>query len=233
MSEETKVYRILVVEDTLEHQESAKKTLAGHEVTIVSTFREAMNQSGEFDVVLTDMTFPIELGGAYNPRLATGGEGIIAHYGFVIALMAALRGAKYIAMITDTSHHAGAMSAALDFIGTHGYYRESFSPNFVINGARVMFVHAPLLEEVVGKQDCWSCYGSGICKFCSGTGVRSGNHLETFDCNVCGDTTHVGKCKICSGAKLINKVEYRKDWRKVLRDLTADEQTQNQGDEEV
>lgn len=232
MSEEKKVYRILVVEDTLEHQESAKKTLAGHEVTVVSTFREAMNQSGEFDVVLTDMTFPIELGGAYNPRLATGGEGIIAHYGFVIALMAALRGAKYIAMITDTSHHAGAMSAALDFIGTHGYYRESFSPNFVINGARVMFVHAPLLEEVVGKQDCWFCKGSGICASCTGTGVRS-HSRGTFNCDSCSNTGNIGKCKECNGTKLADLVEYRKDWGKVLRDLTADEQTQNQGDEEV
>ena len=124
--------RILVVEDKAIHQESARKTLAGHDVTIAKTFDEAIeliDQRGNFpyEVVLTDMMMPMS-----KKKLAPGifNPGELVPYGFVVALKAALRGAKFVAMITDTNHHRGAMSAALDLLGRPEYFMTLSSGSF-------------------------------------------------------------------------------------------------------
>jgi len=150
--------RILVVEDKEIHRKSAEETLAGHSVTIVKSFDEAMvlmNQRENsdvftpsplkpfaFDVVLTDMMMPVSEK-EVNPRFFNPGEQ--ASYGFVIALKAAAQGAKYVAMVTDTNHHEGAMSAAIDHLSS-GYYG-TYQTRFVINGASVVFVHSPFTKE--------------------------------------------------------------------------------------
>ena len=61
---------------------------------------------------------------------------------------------------------------------------------------------------------------------CSGTGM-----LGEYECHNCSRFAKSGTCKACEGSKKQDVVEGRKDWAKVLRDLTADAQTQNQGDE--
>lgn len=180
--------KILVIEDKAQHQESARATLQGHDVTILTSFEEAvealeetvdrkkvqqgmqdagfaqlpedkelrqkywdlkdqlMNQAiapFPYDVVLTDMMMPMS-GLTLAPGYFKPSEQV--PYGYVIALRAALRGAKYVAMVTDTNHHHGAMSAALDQLSS-GYYTEGFKPNFLINGAKCMFVHAPFTDD--------------------------------------------------------------------------------------
>ena len=92
-----------------------------------------------FEVVLTDMMMPMSLQ-TLSPEVFRLNEQV--PYGFIIALQAAYRGAKYVAMVTDTNHHQGAMSAAIDHL-SGAYYQEGFRPNFEINGAKVSFVHAP------------------------------------------------------------------------------------------
>ena len=184
------MYSILVIEDDEAHRKSAWETLSGHKVTIVKSFDEAMDlmeqkideenvqhilaeagfrtmpdpKDGEkwsaywkanreaeaksgipfpFEIVLTDMMMPMSKEKLVPEAFFPNDQ---VPYGFVIALKAALRGAKFIAMITDTNHHHGAMSAAIDHLGD-AYYEDGFKPNFVVNGARVMFVHAPFLED--------------------------------------------------------------------------------------
>jgi CheY-like chemotaxis protein len=165
-----------------------------------------------FEVVLTDMMMPMS-----QKTLATGvfkwDEQV--PYGFIIALRAALVGAKFVAMVTDTNHHQGAMSAAIDHLGT-AYYCSGFRSNFIINGARVSFVHSPFIKETVGKRACFSCEGSGECRPCGGTGTRNAE-----PCSRCEDSS--GKCYNCKGTKEENDVRHeRKDWGLVLRDLIAD-----------
>ena len=254
--------KILVIEDKEMHQESARISLAGHELTIVSSFdaameimepkinearvkellveagfsvdmdfkdrdrgtayHEAYDRAREksiipfpFDVVLTDMMMPMSsktlAREAFNPREQVP-------YGFVIALKAALCGAKFVAMVTDTNHHKGAMSAALDRLGST-YYREGMKPNFVINGAKCMFIHTPFLREVLGKAKCYDCGGTGVCKLCHGTGKRDDEYVKG-ECNVC--TKFPGRCVYCKGTGVVDETRQdRKDWGKVFLDLTS------------
>jgi len=145
-----------------------------------------------FEVVLTDMMMPMchtnlmcEL---FNPKEEVP-------YGFVLALKAAERGAKFVAMVTDTNHHNGAMSAALDNL-SRPYYEDGCKPNFTINNARVAFLHAPMIA-VQGT----------VCPHCAGK------------CNCHGKCQGKnGKCYQCRGTKL----EAGKNWGRVLKDLTQD-----------
>lgn len=255
--------KILVVEDKEMHRRSAEETLAGHEVTIVESFDEAIklmdrridkenvqrlliemgfptrpdskdkdrwdaywraNDEAEaksvvsfpFEVVLTDMMMPMSRE-TLAPGIFSPGEQV--PYGFVIALRAALRGAKFVAMVTDTNHHEGAMSAAMDHLG-HAYYHNGFKPNFVVNGAKVMFVHTPFLHEVLGKKACNMCGGSGSCRLCKGTGQRNDQYAQG-ECNGCLED--VGKCRTCKGGGQVDDVRQdRKDWGQVLKDLISD-----------
>lgn len=151
--------KILVVEDSPIHQASAIQTLEGHEVTIAKSFGEAMqimmwgdSKDFPFEVVLTDMMMPMSKE-TLVPEAFKPDEQV--PYGFIVALKASLCGAKFVAMITDSNHHKGAMSAALDYLGPSYYewihgaeFGGSYRPHvFEINGARVVFMHAPFLGK--------------------------------------------------------------------------------------
>ncbi|MBI4122031.1 MAG: hypothetical protein HY461_01735 [Parcubacteria group bacterium] len=189
--------RILVVEDKPSHRESAQATLSGHDLTIVDTYRKAINllvNAPNFDVVLTDMMMPI----SPDAKQGRDNPGEQVPYGFIIALKATLCGVRFVAMVTDTCHHVGAMSAALDHLDPSNYdslHDEIFSPNFQINNARVMFVHSPILRKYMGPKACDLCSGSGSCPS--------------------------GRCPRCDGRGQIDNIEERKDWGRVLSDLTA------------
>ncbi len=104
----------------------------------------------EFDAVLVDMMMPMS-----RETLAPGVYESNAQvpYGFVLALRACRVGAKYVAMITDTNHHKGAMSAAIDHLGS-AYY-SGYEPPFEINGAKVLFVHSPFVERSKPELKDW------------------------------------------------------------------------------
>jgi CheY-like chemotaxis protein len=186
--------KILVIDDKELHRNSAEKTLTSHEVTIVSSFDEAMDLMAKkidiqnvqqllaeggfaekpeptdkerwsaywkavndaekksiipfpFEVVLTDMMMPMSRStlapGIFNPREQVP-------YGFVIALKAAGCGAKFVAMVTDVNHHKGAMSAAIDHLGS-AYYHEGRIKTFTVNDAKVAFIHAPFCKDRESK----------------------------------------------------------------------------------
>ena len=207
--------RILVVDDKDIHRQSAYETLSGHEITVVSSFDEAMEHlrdKEKYDAVLSDMRMPMS---RKTLSEAAYRRGELVDYGFVVALRAALCGAKYIAVVTDVNHHQGAMSAALDYIEAP-HYKGTLYPNFIINGATCMFVHAPFVR-IMHKETCPQCDdASGICRFCHGTGIR-----DDKSCNACED--NLGKCYRCKGTGKADKIEYtdRKDWGHVLKDLIA------------
>jgi len=167
-----------------------------------------------FEVVLTDMMMPEDTD---SHAIKIRNSKTQVPYGFVIALKATLCGAKYVAMVTDTNHHKSTMSAALDYLGG-GYYEDGFKPNFVINGAKVMFVHAPFLEDILKDVPCdWCEERPGVCSTCNGSGRDKHRGSE---CVMCRED--IGKCEQCKGTTRFDKQVYeRKDWGKVLADLIS------------
>ncbi len=187
--------KILVIEDSQVHRDSAVKTLVGHELTLADSFEkgikalsteinhEKLNRLSDerfgpcpsehgdarvawfdkreslydecrnrpdFDAVLVDMMMPMSHE-TLAPDAFYPGEQV--PYGFVLALRACQVGAKYVAMVTDTNHHKGAISAALDKIGS--CYYQGVEPLFEINGAKVLFIHTPFVEGGEGAEKDW------------------------------------------------------------------------------
>ena len=135
--------RILVIEDTLRHQASALKGLAGHMLTIVSGYEDAMLILGEsmidmqtggnakFDVVLTDLKMPMS-SKTLGPNAFKLGE--LVHYGIMLMIEAAHQGVNRVAVVTDLNHHADWLSAAFDH----------FRYPVKIEGATALMMHAPM-----------------------------------------------------------------------------------------
>lgn len=259
--------RILVIDDKEMHRTSAAETLAGHDVTIVSSFKEGIDLLSmkideenvsrllvevgfekepdrksvpeaewsqvwkaywdakekaraksiiplPFEAVLTDMMMPAGYAHAANANVR-GDEQV--PFGFILALKAAARGAKYVALVTDINHHNSAMSAGLDHLGD-SYWRKGFTPNFEINGARVMFVHAPFVEDVVKDAPCtWCQEKPGVCNSCLGSG---NSRYGSGRCHSCKD--QIGVCQNCKGTTKADKTAHeRKDWGTVLQALIS------------
>lgn len=127
---------ILVIDDTRQNIESAKKTLSGQYLTTASGYEEAMEilQKNNFDMVLTDLHLPMSsksMGSKF--RL-----GELVPYGILLMVEAARQGAKYVAVVTDLSHHDDPFSAAFD-------HYSSFSVR--IEEAKVMMMHAHLFSD--------------------------------------------------------------------------------------
>lgn len=168
----------------------------------------------DFEVVLTDMNMPMS-----HQTLAPGVfKREEVPYGFVLALRAAQIGVKYIAMVTDTNHHKGAMSAALDHLGS-AYYSSKEKP-IEMNGAKVLFLHAPFLTDTIKDAPCDSCERNpGACTWCNGSLKNEYNPSEPCGCT---KKETPGKCYNCNGTLKYDKdVHERKDWGKVLAHLTA------------
>ena len=202
--------KVLVIEDSDKHRQAARDTLEEHELTVLCTFDEAMEvlKDGPVhcDVVLTDLMMPMSPT-MLRPELYD--PAVQVPYGFVIALKAALAGARHVAVVTDTNHHEGAISAALDYLG-HAYYSEGFEPNFNINGAVCMFVHAPFITKTT-TITCPSCQGSGRCRHCQD---------ESGGCTHCDGASTCGTC-LGTGKYDDEEETDLKDWGQVLKDLTA------------
>lgn len=192
--------KILVIDDTLINQASARQTLGGHELTIVGDYDMAHELLAEpeadyrmveaekerrglkywqgmlqdeyealeaatkkikaelrppppFEVVLCDLLMPAGREAQGDKGSKYVGQEMLV--GFALALMAVLQGAKYIAVVTATNHHDHPASAMLDRLSV---YRWAESPQenpakFIINGARVGFFHAVMVEGEKGGKD--------------------------------------------------------------------------------
>lgn len=122
----------------------------------------------DFDVVLTDMNLPMSEF-KLAPEWFKAGEQV--PYGFVLALRACLVGVKFVAMVTDTNHHHGAMSAALDLIcpaSSENRETNGFNKAMTINGSTCMFMHAPLLRHGGSPKD----WGQALKCLLAGSYVR-------------------------------------------------------------
>lgn len=125
---------ILVIDDTPKHITSAREGLAGHRLTTVTGYQEAMDilEKHKFDVVLTDLHLPMS-SRTLGPEAFKLGE--LVPYGILLMIEAARQGAKFVAVVTDLNHHADPFSAAFDH-----YSRFSVQ----IEGAKVSMLHARL-----------------------------------------------------------------------------------------
>lgn len=222
--------KILVVEDNATHRQSAIESLAGHEVTLLDSFdalvkllkpywdeklEEIVEPPFAYDAVLTDMLMPMSkrnLAENYDPEVEMP-------YGYVIALLVSRRGAKFVAMLTDTSHHHHAMAATVDLMGPYSIGKEMEIEEmkiFTIDGAKVTFIHAPMVTHAYRDTGCDYCK-NGDCKNCNGTLVKSGSPCW---CTREDQKHREGKCSICKGTRKYTKeIEGGKDWGRILTAL--------------
>ena len=178
--------KILVIDDTQKNLDSAVKTLEGHDVTLCSSYDEAIillreravDEKGEpcypgdadatkipyWDVVLCDLLMPVgERTHGQGQQKYVGEE---MPFGWSLGLTAAMRGAKYVAVASDVNHHDHPASAMLDGICDHF---------FNIDGAKVLMTNviyfvAPS-KKICGKcaYHCKNlCPENGCCKSING-----------------------------------------------------------------
>jgi CheY-like chemotaxis protein len=129
--------RILVIDDDPKNIANAKKTLAGHHLVTVSSYKDAMVvlNNAKFDVVLTDLHLPMSSKTLSSDAFKLGE---LVPYGMLLMVEAARQGAKYVAVVTDLSHHADPFSAAFDHFS-------GFS--IKIEGAKVRMLHAVVTKD--------------------------------------------------------------------------------------
>ena len=120
--------RILVIDDQPGNQESARATLAEHDLTVVGTVEEAFalfkdNNDTQFDVVLTDLWMPTpqnlraECGESFlGVKISDSTDAAQIDAGVFFVLAAVVRGVKYVGIVTDSSHHSDRRVVLLDLI---------------------------------------------------------------------------------------------------------------------
>ena len=116
--------KLLVIDDNQENLESAKKQLAGHEVTTCNSEKEAYleylwclkkEKAIEFDVLLCDLMLPA---GRY-----TSGDsaellaGKIHMSGLILCMLAAKHGIKKVGLVTSEWHHKNPVGSLLGDLG--------------------------------------------------------------------------------------------------------------------
>ena len=114
-----------------------------------------------WDAVLCDLLMPAG-------RYAQGDKGfryvgVEMPVGWSLAITAALKGARYVAVATDVNHHRHPASAMLD---------EIYDTVFTLHGAQAWFTnHVPMVGIAGSEKECDRC---------SGTGKRNG--AECYAC---------------------------------------------------
>ncbi len=136
----TDALRILVIDDTPRHLESAFLGLGAYNLAAVNGYEDAMNVLAleKFDVVLIDLHLPMSsktMGDKFK-------LGELVPYRVLLMLEAARNGAKHVAVVTDLSHHDDPFSAAFDH-----YSRYPVK----IENAKVVMMHAPMNQD--GSKD--------------------------------------------------------------------------------
>lgn len=121
-----------------------------------------------WDAVLCDLLMPAG-------RNAQGGEGLKyvgqeMPIGWSLAITAALRGAKYVAVVTDMNHHHHPASAMLDTMD---------GIIFSLQGSTALFTNYVRMVGINGTQ--------GICTDCLGEGMKF-NGTNTYQCYTCQGT---------------------------------------------
>ena len=192
--------KVLVIDDTKRHRVSAAQIFTGpeYELTIASSYDEAVKlleveYSGGgidkngfaikkkelpyWDAVLCDLLMPASGECCASCSLV----GVEMPVGWSLALVAARRGAKFVAVVTDKDHHQHPASAMLDRLCEHVLN---------VDGARMLLTNN--LGSGVGirgtKSVCPRCNGS---KRCGCENGRAG--YECYDCQPDGYYKERGK----------------------------------------
>jgi len=132
--------KILVIDDNPIHIASAQVFAVDHELTTAADYDEAIKLlEDKWDVVLCDLLMPA--GFDKQGPIGKKFSGQEMPVGFGLALMFALRGAKYVAVATDSNHHDHPASAMFDYLGAY-----NSNPCFNVNGAHLGFYFTPCLD---------------------------------------------------------------------------------------
>ena len=145
--------KILIIEDTEMHMQSARDQFMDHTLEIVPAYEaaEICLQQNTYDVVLSDLMMPQGGNNVMGPK---GMRYIfdLLPYGFPLILLAAKKNSSYIALVTHVNHHDHPMSACIDPLSS-AYWNEEDSPSSLlrINNSRVGIFHASFLPD--GRKD--------------------------------------------------------------------------------
>jgi CheY-like chemotaxis protein len=205
---------ILVIDDSIIHQQSARQTLVGHNLTIATSYEQGLKllapiedstvmlgeKGMKFDVVLSDLLMPAS-SMMLNREAIKVHAGVEEALGWALVLRAVLNETRYAALVSDVGHHNHPAAYALDAIDNaddswgdtkfeRGLPRKK--AQFIMNGAKVGIFHSP------------SC-------FIEGTSCRQ------LNCNK-GRDPQSDVCFRCDGTGL----DYGKDWGRVLQCLLED-----------
>jgi len=161
--------KILVIDDKWENLDAAKQTLIEHDVTVCSDYDEALgylkesfvDKSGKpcseweddakqmpyWDAVLCDLLMPAGRDAQGTRGLKFVGQEMPV--GWSLALVAAKRGAKYVAVASDLDHHSHPASAMLDRLGF-----------LTVEGALILFTNNVNLVNIVGTKERGKDWGN-------------------------------------------------------------------------
>lgn len=148
--------KILIIEDTPKHQESARKQFRDENLELAQHYQEGLtailaSKEQLYDAVLTDLLMPK---GGFETMGPDGMKYVfdLLPYGFPLVLLAAKYGAKYVGLVTDVNHHDHPLSAAIDPISS-AYWREEDAAEslYKVNKSTVGIFHAPFLQD--GSKD--------------------------------------------------------------------------------
>lgn len=118
-------------------------------IIIASDKAEMESRLPYWDIVLTDLLMPASSEQLAEPKKYAGVEAIV---GWSLALVAASRGAKYVAVGTDADHHQHPASAMLDRICQHVFSVDN--SKFVMSAMRLVNLEGT-------EHTCPQCGGKG------------------------------------------------------------------------
>ncbi len=144
--------RVLVLDDSAKHRFAAQALIKGHDLKVVGTYDEAERLLGaeRFDVFLGDLMLPAS--SKELSREANRFAGQEMPLGTILALVALLKGVKYVAVLTDTNHHDHPASAAFDV------FRYDRPGPFTVGDARILCAGDKFMcfvDEETGAQVSW------------------------------------------------------------------------------
>jgi len=141
--------KILVMDDSEVNRKAATILLAGHEVTTVENFDQAIDvlRQEKFDAVLTDLLTPPFVHGFAWSKFS--GQEI--PFGAFLALKALQLGVKFVAIVTSTNHHDNPAAAAIDYLMTQDM--RIGNSRFECWNSAVFYLKEDTLEPVGGCDD--------------------------------------------------------------------------------
>lgn len=220
-----KIMKVLVIDDQFVNRVSARKTLMGHELTLLSSFEEGAvmlttQQGRVFDAALIDLEFPPDEGvrnfdpkQSPSPIIMGGSQPLGWNLLLIAALVAKI---PRVAIVTSGHHHNSVIIAGFD--ASPRVVRQIFR----LGDSNAAFVVA----HEIWKKDiniCYYCQGTGVCSMCEGTLKLQGLQHDAVskkrgDPCWCTKEASPGKCDTCKGVGHTESSVFQgKDWLNALQ----------------